>query len=38
MLNSIARKSGQAVLVVLTALVLTVLIMWAFDLPVRGAY
>jgi hypothetical protein len=38
MLNSIAGKSGQAVLVVLTALVLTVLTMWAFDLPVRGAY
>ncbi len=38
MLNSIARTSGQVVRVVLTALVIAVLIMWGFDLPVRGAY
>jgi hypothetical protein len=38
MLNSIARTSGHAILVLLAAIVLTALIMWGLDLPVREAY
>jgi hypothetical protein len=38
MLNSISKKALQVVSVIVRALVLSGLIMWAFGLPVRAAY
>ncbi len=38
MLNSMSKKALQVVSVIVTALVLSGLIMWAFGFPVRSAY